>query len=71
MGNLTERSPQKRLDKRIEIHLALDELQPINLPLYLSAAPFIRKRGRYRLVVSSQSPSKVFDLGHFAALRGI
>src|SRR5215213_11603061 len=61
----------QQIEARPSVHLALDELQPVNLPLYLPAAPFVFKRGRNRLVVSSQSPGKAFKLGHFAAFRAI
>jgi hypothetical protein len=60
----------QQIKARPSVHLALDELYSVNLPLYLPGAPFMLDRGHNRLVVSSQSPGKVFHLGHFAALRG-
>jgi hypothetical protein len=61
----------QQIRARPAVHLALDELSPVDLPPYLPAALFVLMRGPTRLVILSQSPGKVFDRGHFAARRGI
>ena len=70
-GGVQEASLQQ-LKVRAPVHLALDELQAIDLSFCLPAAPIVRLwRRSNRLVVLDETLSKTFNLSHFAAFSSL